>query len=140
MHHRVFIYGTLKKDCANARFNLGTQLTGHYSTLCPYPLYRVGQRYMPWLMNQPGQGQQVVGEVFQVTQPQLALMDQLERISHADGYQRMAIKIKAQVSSRIFTAWAYLKPRQQLKQQWIRMGPLKVFDERHNELYKPKKR
>ena len=66
MRIRVFVYGTLKEGFPNFGTNTGTRIPGLFVTKERYPLYLVGQRHSPWMINTPGKGTQVIGQVFEV--------------------------------------------------------------------------
>src|SRR2546425_4132829 len=66
MSHHVFVFGTLKEGFPNFTVNKGLRVAGEFATVQRLPLYLVGERHSPWLINAPGQGHQVVGQVFQV--------------------------------------------------------------------------
>lgn len=83
MNHLVFVFGTLKEGFPNK----GIRMAGTFLTKECYPLYLVGERHSPWLINAPGDGKRIVGQVFEVDQAALEAMDKLERISVPDGYR-----------------------------------------------------
>jgi gamma-glutamylaminecyclotransferase len=55
----VFVFGTLKQDFPNFHANRGVRVPGNYITAQRFPFYLVGERYSPWLIDQPGLGHQV---------------------------------------------------------------------------------
>jgi gamma-glutamylaminecyclotransferase len=137
MPHLVFVFGTLKEGFPNFRRNHGVRLPGEFVTEQRLPLYLVGERHSPWLINSPGQGHQVAGQVFQVDHAALDQMDDLERINEPDGYRRLSISVVARdsssgVSSLVF---AYLKPPEQLSLSSVRLGPLAEYTLEHAALY-----
>ncbi|HYP70984.1 MAG TPA: gamma-glutamylcyclotransferase family protein, partial [Variovorax sp.] len=89
MNHLVFVFGTLKEGFPNFATNKGRRLPGVFLTKDRYPFYLVGERHSPWLVDQPGEGERVVGQVFEVDKVALAAMDALERIHEPDGYRRV---------------------------------------------------
>src|SRR5437879_1537587 len=60
--------------------NTGVRVASEFVTVQAFPFYLVGERCSPWLVNSPGQGHQVTGQVFEVDGPALELMDGLERV------------------------------------------------------------
>ena len=74
MPHLIFVLGTLKQGCRNFHVNRGRRVGGDVVTSAPYPLYGIGPRHLPWLLDRPGQGQPVVGQLFEVDDDTLAAM------------------------------------------------------------------
>ncbi|WP_411991761.1 gamma-glutamylcyclotransferase [Agarivorans sp. DSG3-1] len=111
---KVFVFGTLKEGFPNHRSNRGVRFRSEFETIERYPLYLVGDRYSPWLILQKGSGSRVSGQVFQVSDEALAVMDKLERITEPDGYNRVEICVRCKVSNDQFVVYAYGKPRQQI--------------------------
>ena len=85
--YRVFVFGTLKEGFPNFDANSGLRFPGGFVTVERFPLYLVGERFSPWLIDKAGTGQQVAGQVFQVGQDALEHMDKLERTSGPDGHR-----------------------------------------------------
>ncbi len=108
----VFVYGTLKKGFPNhARF-LGTaRLVGAFRTVSAFPLVLNGARCSPCLVDTPGAGSRVRGEVYDVGQATLAALDRLERTAAPDGYRRRPIDVVScgnEAEGRL-RVYAYLK-------------------------------
>ena len=74
MPHLIFVLGTLKQGFRNFHVNRGRRVGGDVVTIAPYPLYGIGPRHLPWLLDRPGQGQPVVGPLFEVDDDTLAAM------------------------------------------------------------------
>jgi gamma-glutamylaminecyclotransferase len=136
MEHLVFVFGTLKEGFPNFGVNRGARVPGEFRTRSAYPLYLVGERHSPWLIEAPGSGLRVTGQVFRVSGETLAAMDRLERISEHDGYQRKLLQLEDVGSSRILSAYAYLKPPEQLVKSEVRVGPLGEYMHEHAALYR----
>lgn len=86
---RVFVYGTLKRGGKNHHF-FEEAGNGSAKYLCRavtperYPLV-IGTRYnIPFMLNQPGKGPYVLGEIFEVDNKMLETLDKLEDV--AGGY------------------------------------------------------
>jgi len=138
---RVFVFGTLKSGFPNHHVNQGEQLPGHFVTRSPYPLYLVGARHSPWLIDDPGAGFRVRGELYRIDPEGLQRMDQLERISEADGYRRRNIELIDEHSGNSLNAAVYLKPREQflaLPATAIRCGPHAEYTPDLAALYRPR--
>jgi len=136
--HLVFVFGTLKDGFPNFATNRGTRLPGVFRTQSPYPLYLVGDRCVPWLVDAPGTGMRVAGQVFEVDDDTLAAMDRLERISEPDGYRRHFLALEGGEPSRVLSAHAYVKSPDQLVTSEVRAGPLAEYTLQHAALYRPR--
>lgn len=63
----IFTYGTLKSGCKNSSVLAGVDATliGHAETVLPYPMFDLGDGF-PYLQDDPGDGQSITGEVWEV--------------------------------------------------------------------------
>lgn len=136
MEHLVFVFGTLKEGFPNFGVNRGIRVPGEFKTCAAYPLYLVGERHSPWLIEAPGTGLPVTGQVFRVDGETLAAMDRLERISEPDGYRRKLLQLEEVGSSSLVSANVYLKPPEQLLMSEVRVGPLGEYLHAHAALYR----
>ncbi len=137
MSHLVFVFGTLKEEFPNFGKNAGTRVPGTYETANQYPLYLVGERHSPWLVNAPGTGEHVIGQVFRVDSDALSQMDLLERVSEPDGYERILIKVRPQGGkpSDDMDVCAYLKHPRHLHDADIKDGSFAEYSLAHAALY-----
>ena len=133
---RVFVYGTLKAGFPNHHHNQGALLE-LATTTESYPLYLVGPRRSPWLLDRPGQGFPVSGEVYAVDEPVLAQMDHLERVAEPDGYRRHSVSA-VNASGQTMAVEIYLKPAGQLVDEPIRDGPFPDYTAELAALYRPR--
>ncbi len=134
----LFVYGTLKAGFPNFAINAGTPVPGRYRTVEPLPLMLVGERSVPWLLNTPGQGLQVHGELYEVDAPTLAAMDVLEDVDQPGGYVRVPLRVQrvdAGGAQPPVDAQAYLKPAEHLTDTLPRVGPLADYTLQHAALY-----
>lgn len=138
--HLVFVFGTLKEGFPNFATNKGRRLPGEYLTQERFPLYLVGERMSPWMIGQPGQGLQVRGQVFAVSDNALAAMDLLERIHAPDGYRRQQIAVLPcdSTTSLPLNVQVYLKPAEQFAVELARKGPLAAYELADAQLYRPR--
>jgi len=134
--HSVFVFGTLKEGFANYHVNLGVRVGGEYVTSSKFPLYLIGDRHSPWMINMEGRGKKVRGQVFKVDKIALEAMDRLERIHEPDGYQRISIQVASEQD--ILIAFAYVKPASALEEADIKAGPLECYEHQHDQLYRPR--
>ena len=135
----LFVYGTLKEGFPNFGTNRGTRVPGTFTTAQPYPLYLVGERHTPWMIDAPGEGHRIGGEVFRVDADALAQMDVLEGAAHPDGYRRRVIVVHAAAGDPL-TACAYVKEPGQLTAGLARQGPFAEYTLAHAALYRPRQR
>ena len=140
MAQLIFVFGTLKQGFPNFGFNTGTRVEGEFVTQEAYPLYLVGERHVPWMIDTPGTGHEVVGQVFEVDVPALAAMDALERVSEADGYRRILVGVRRRDGvSPVRQAFAYMKPAEQLDPMQVQVGPLAEYTLEHAKKYSYRK-
>ena len=133
---RVFVFGTLKEGFPNFALNRGARVPGRFRTHDRFPLYLVGERHVPWMLDAHGQGEHVAGELYDVDAATLAAMDRLERVGEPDGYVRVAIRVEGAEGSQ--EAFAYLKPARQLAPGLSRIGPFSEYSPEHARLYRPR--
>jgi len=137
MKELVFVFGTLKEGFPNFETNRGERMPGNFTTIERYPFYLVGTRCSPWLIDMPGQGERVAGQVFAVDQDALDAMDRLERVTESDGYRRVSVEVEAENGSAL-TAHAYLKQARHLNPRDVHLGPLSEYTLEHAALYRPR--
>jgi len=139
MMHEIFVYGTLREGYPNHHHNVGARRSGIFRTVEKFPLVLNGQRNSPCLIDTPGKGFRVRGEVYRVGDEGLALMDKLERVKAADGYQRQQILITSDVQSAAgeVSVFVYLKKAASVHD--IRHGPLPEYTLEHASLYRHRK-
>ncbi|VDN04449.1 unnamed protein product [Thelazia callipaeda] len=124
----VFVYGTLKQGEPNAA--IMTDLTfgkqkflGKGKTVKKYPLIVASRFNIPFCLDQPGIGhnysghhllklitvkhlQHVTGEVYQVDEKKLIVLDEFE--AHPSFYERKLREVKMDCSGAVLKAWIYL--------------------------------
>lgn len=121
----IFVYGTLKEGFPNFALNPGRRIPGNYRTRQPFPFYVVQlpvEDRAPWLVNQPGQGVPVSGQVFKVDNATLRSMDKFEEVGLPSGYVRLALELVDQEGG-VLRAHAYMKEPHQLVQCLLIEGP-----------------
>jgi gamma-glutamylaminecyclotransferase len=141
MKHRIFVYGTLKKGFPNYdRYMQSAEKLGNYQTVENYPLVLIGKRYLPCMINAPGEGQQIEGELYEVDDDCLKKLDALERIKKPDGYRRFKICLRsvAKRDGLTLEAYAYLIPPQFAKDR--RSDYLKIYSLEAAKKYNPRKK
>lgn len=94
--HRVFVYGTLKSKEPNAHVIAEAVEKGHARFVCRaqtidrYPLLIASRYNIPFLLYHPGEGKNVRGEIYEVSDETLAMLDDFE--GHPEVYLRQSIK------------------------------------------------
>lgn len=139
--HLVFVFGTLKEGFPNFHANRGQRVPGVFQTLECWPLYLVGVRCSPWLLDRRGAGMRVRGQLFSVDGVALARMDRLERTSEPDGYRRVTLQVVPSDQpgeARPCTAFAYLKAAQDMERETACVGPLDEYTPEHAARYRPR--
>lgn len=133
MPHLVFVYGTLKQGFRNAHVNRGARVPGRFATVERLPLFVIGPAQLPWLVHAPGQGEQVIGELYEVDDVALAHMDELERITEPDWYSRghVAVKALADPQAPSLTAQAYFGSAGRIRTEVVHAGPLAEYTSAH---------
>ncbi|NP_001083029.1 gamma-glutamylaminecyclotransferase C [Danio rerio] len=95
--HHVFVYGSLKKGQPNHHELLNSNNGQAEFITCaqtkePYPLVIATKHNIPFLLNVPGSGKQVSGEIYSVDQKMLEFLDWFEKCP--DWYQRTSIQLE----------------------------------------------
>lgn len=102
---RIFVYGTLKKGYSNNRLLKNARYVGQARTFDRFPL-RCNGSFPSMFLGGSDRGQ-VMGEVYEVNDQQLANVDALE--GNGNGfYERMEIKLIDEFD-REAKAWAYFR-------------------------------
>jgi gamma-glutamylaminecyclotransferase len=139
---RVFVFGTLKEGFPNFHVNRGRRVPGDFVTVQAYPLYLIGERRSPWMLDQPGVGLHVHGQVFEVDDAALAQMDVLERVGEPDGYRRVHVEVAVagEPGAAVLDVFAYLKnPAEFPPVAADALGPLAEYTPAHAALYRSRK-
>ena len=107
----IFVYGTLKRGYGNNRLLAESRFVDAAITENRYPLVVHG---IPYLHDAPGVGHHVTGEVWAVTDQQLARVDQLE--GHGRGfYERRRINVILMDNQEKIETWVYFICRDSYK-------------------------
>uniref|UniRef100_A0A0V0GA40 Gamma-glutamylcyclotransferase family protein n=1 Tax=Triatoma dimidiata TaxID=72491 RepID=A0A0V0GA40_TRIDM len=110
-YSKIFVYGTLKKGEPNHHWftpeNGFSRFLGNGTTVKKYPLVIATKYNVPFLIDSPGQGYQVLGEVYEVDEEMLHNIDILE--DHPRFYVRRLEDIK--INDDINQCWTYFLPK-----------------------------
>jgi gamma-glutamylaminecyclotransferase len=91
---KVLAVGTLKKGFPLHADGLGEAVyIGEYRTRERYPLIVAGEWYAPMLLNEPGRGLQVRGELYDVCTSTLVKLDAIESVGRP-GNGRMLVTVE----------------------------------------------
>lgn len=139
VHSVVFVYGTLKEGFRNAHVNTGVRVPGEFVSVEPYPLYVIGPWYLPWLVCSPGQGEPVVGQLYEVSPEGLQRMDALERITEPGWYARGEIRVRPRAApgAAPLRAMVYFGSAARLRSEVVHVGPLAEYTLAHAARFRP---
>ncbi|MBW6424847.1 gamma-glutamylcyclotransferase [Rhizobium sp. XQZ8] len=85
---KVFIYGTLKRGFPLFEKGLcDTRYLGDVETVERYPMYIAGSFYGPMMLDRPGVGLQVRGELFEIEEERLQTLDELEAVGEEGSFR-----------------------------------------------------
>ena len=105
----VAVYGTLKKGYGNYHsYLMGETHVGSGKTIEKYPMVIDG---LPWVIDKPGEGNQIEIDLFAVSDKVMRSLDGLE--GHPVMYKRK--KINVLVKGRKYSAWLYFGQNQTWK-------------------------
>ncbi|MFT5326270.1 MAG: gamma-glutamylaminecyclotransferase [Planctomycetaceae bacterium] len=103
----VFVYGTLQRGRALHEHLAAHRFVGEAKTQPEYRLYRIG--WYPGLVEAPssGEGLAIHGEVWDVDEPGLRLLDEVEDVS-SGLYERRSIRLQKPFDQSKVLAYFYL--------------------------------
>ncbi|XP_062862047.1 gamma-glutamylaminecyclotransferase B-like [Trichomycterus rosablanca] len=95
----IFVYGTLKQGQPNHyrmldAMNGKAEFLGRALTIDKYPLVIAGEYNIPFLLNLPGEGQRVQGEIYRVNDKMLKFLDWFEDCPKM--YQRTEVLLEVE--------------------------------------------
>jgi gamma-glutamylaminecyclotransferase len=128
----LFVYGSLKEGFPNFHVNRGRRLPGSYRTVQAHPFY-LAEGVLPCLVHTPGRGHKVIGQVFEVSDADLAAMDKLERLGQPGGYDRVTIEVEANDDTLAgpLAAFAYVQHESRLAGASPHLGPIAEYTLEH---------
>lgn len=127
--HRVFVYGTLKRGFPNHHYmhEAEAAFIGTARTVDAYPLIIGGQWFSPNLLPERGQGHRVAGEIWEVGEAGLAILDALESVHLPTGYHRQTIPVEM-AGGGIEQALVYFRERRHIA--IVHTDPLDDYQDR----------
>jgi len=128
----IFVYGSLKEGFPNFHVNKGRRLQGDYKTAEAYPFFLLNGQ-LPCMLPSAGSGQQVVGQVFEVTPTALEAMDALERVGQPGGYRRIEIAVVPvdAIGAARVDAFVYVRDPEVLGEPGPHLGPFAEYTLEH---------
>ena len=105
----MFVYGTLKRSFPLHERGLeGVPFLGEVRTVERFPMVVAGPRFGPMMLNQPGEGLQVNGELYDVPDDRVPRIDELESVGKP-GHLRATIDVQLLDGGPVRAALAYPK-------------------------------
>jgi gamma-glutamylaminecyclotransferase len=109
---KLFVYGTLKRGFPLHAVGLTGQLfVGMYRTVINYPMVVAGPWFTPMMLNEPGRGFRVYGELYEVEISWLPALDAIEHIGEAGNF-RASIEVEPVEGGACHDANVYFKARE----------------------------
>jgi gamma-glutamylaminecyclotransferase len=138
MRTLVFVYGTLNERFSNAHVNAGVRVSGEYETVECFPLYIIGEYYIPWLLDQENDGHCVQGQLFDVDEQALQRMDELEMLDEPRWFTRRQVRVRSTNSAVPAThnAFVYFGATERLHTDAVHLGPIAEFTWEHDSEYR----
>lgn len=112
MTQKIFVFGTLKRGFPLHEEGLsGAKFLGVYRTRERYPMLIAGPWFAPMMLDEPGTGHRVAGELYEVEESAIPLLDRLESVGQPGNF-RVAIEVEPAGGDGLpCTALAYMKAR-----------------------------
>ncbi len=91
----IFVFGTLKRGFPMADKLKNTQFHGLAQTAQAFPMFVAGGIFGPMMLDSPGRGLRVRGELYDVSPEALAVVDKSEEVGSPGNFRRMIDVVKA---------------------------------------------
>jgi gamma-glutamylaminecyclotransferase len=110
--NRIFVFGTLKRGFPlHDRALADAIFLGSYRTSERFPMFVAGQWFAPMMMDEPGVGHHVLGELYEVEDRRLKLIDEMESVG-IPGNFRSSISVEPIRDGVACLAAVYMKSRE----------------------------
>ncbi len=116
MRYKLFVYGTLKRGFCNHRYLEGCQFVAPVSTKKRYPLV-APKKWYPYLIDAPGEGEQIEGELYETDYKTLRRIDRLEEYPRYYGRKYIEVVDK---EGKCYKALCYVLPKNRIPYQKMR--------------------
>ncbi|XP_075873626.1 gamma-glutamylaminecyclotransferase-like isoform X2 [Nelusetta ayraudi] len=134
---QIFVYGTLKRGQPNhyRMLDSANGEAGFLSTACTvqkFPLVIAGPHNVPFLLDVPGQGHRIQGELYTVDERMLAFLDDFEMVP--TWYQRVPVELQVERSEGGgggddgATAEAFVYIRKAFEEELLRLCRFESYD------------
>lgn len=132
---QIFVYGTLKRGQPNhhCMFDTANGKAEFLATACTtqkYPLVIATQHNIPFLLNIPGNGHRIQGEIYKVDEQMLKFLDAFERVPTM--YQRTPVMVEVMEVLKDLEARSsrevYVYSTQTYKPDWALLPSYKSYD------------
>jgi gamma-glutamylaminecyclotransferase len=108
----IFVFGTLKRGFPlHDEALAGAVYRGQYRTLERFPMFVAGNRFAPMMLDEPGVGHHVLGELYEVEDWRLKLIDKIESVG-IPGNFRKSISVVRICDGVACSAGVYMKARE----------------------------
>lgn len=88
--HKLFVFGTLKRGFPlHERSMRGATFLGRYRTVDRMPMRVAGPWFAPMMLDRPGEGFQVRGELYEVDDERLGALDHLESVGRPGNFRKL---------------------------------------------------
>ncbi|MFB9175471.1 gamma-glutamylcyclotransferase family protein [Roseibium salinum] len=112
MVRKVFVFGTLKRGFPLHERGLSeAKLLGQYRTRERYPLLVAGPWFAPMMLNEPGIGYQVVGELYETNDITIENLERIESVGEPGNF-RLSIEVEPAEGGSACLALVYMKARE----------------------------
>jgi gamma-glutamylaminecyclotransferase len=112
MVQKVFVFGTLKRSFPLHQQGLAQAIfLGLYRTRERYPLLIAGPWFAPMMFNEPGVGLQVSGELYEICDSAIGVLDWLESVGKPGNFQE-TIVVEPAEGGACAAALVYMKARE----------------------------
>jgi len=137
---RVFVYGTLKNGQPNHHWLSQTDngyqaFLGQAASVNKFPLVIASRYNIPYLLDKPGTGHNIYGEVYEVDEKMLGKLDELE--DHPTYYERRLEKVSMMEDKQEMTCWIYILKKH--KEEMLQLPMLSSYrsEDDHGRPYVP---
>jgi gamma-glutamylaminecyclotransferase len=112
---KVFVYGTLKRGFPFFERGLADALfLGPVQTIEPYPMFIAADFYGPMMLDRPGEGLRITGELYEVDPSALDKLDELESVGKPGSF-RSKVMVEPVGGGVAVEAIGYMKTEDWLK-------------------------
>jgi len=108
---RILALGTLKAGFPLHDALRGARFLGRFRTVEPFPMFVAGPWYAPMILDEPGTGLQIRGELYEIDDDVLAKLDALESVGKPGNFRRI-VQVEPMSGGSALPAFVYIKARE----------------------------